>query len=123
MTTTSPVRQLRVLILDDDLDMASTIRDLIEKRGHTATVVQEIQTAWRAISMAAPDVFLADFHIGADRSDRLLAAIRDFFPGVRCLLVSGSDHQETDHLRTQGLVRAALRKPFHPEQLIALVEG
>jgi DNA-binding NtrC family response regulator len=117
-----PTISLHVVILDDDEDIAALIALVCQLRRHSVSVAHDVSTARQAIDHRAPDVFIADFHIGLELSDELLEVVHDALPGVRCLLVSGADPAEWNHLVAHGVVRAALRKPFDPIELIALVE-
>jgi DNA-binding NtrC family response regulator len=112
----------RVLILDDDEDLPLCVHDTLELRHHEVRVATNLDTARSELAAEAPDVFIVDLFIGTRRSDELLALVRETLPWVRCVLISGSDPRVWNHLVEQGVVETALKKPFGPEELIALVE-
>ena len=112
----------RVLILDDDEDLALCLHDTLALRHHDVRVVTNLDTAESELAAEAPDVFIVDLFIGTRRSDGLLAAVREALPSVRCVLISGSEPSVWSHLVEQGVVETALKKPFGPDELIALVE-
>jgi DNA-binding NtrC family response regulator len=113
----------RVLILDDDEDLALCLHDTLELRHHQVRVATDLDMARRELIAEAPDVFVVDLFIGARRSDQLIATVHEILPWVRCLLISGSEPRAWNHLVEQGVVEKVLKKPFGPEELIALVEG
>jgi DNA-binding response OmpR family regulator len=116
------VQPLHILILEDDKDAAALMCVACQLRRHAVRVTHDLEAARRALDRHQPDVFIADFHIGNGHSGELLATVKDCFPSVRCLLVTGAESGEWSHLVALGLVRAALRKPFDPLELITLVE-
>jgi two-component system nitrogen regulation response regulator NtrX len=113
---------VHVLILDDDMDVAFAMQDVLEPRQHEVRVVHNLDTAWNALAARAPDVFLVDLCIGDKRSDQLITAVHETLPQVRCVLVSGSDRAAWAHLLERGMVESVLAKPFCMADLIAMVE-
>jgi DNA-binding NtrC family response regulator len=117
----SPTRA-RVLILDDDQDLALCLHDALELRHHQVRVAHDLDTARSELDAQPPDVFLVDLFIGARRSDTFIATVNRTLPWVRCILISGSEPSAWRHLVEQGMVEAALKKPFTTDELLALVE-
>ena len=118
----SPARA-RVLILDDDEELALCLQEMIELRHHDVRVAHDLDTARSELAARIPDVFVVDLFIGTRRSDDLLATVHETLPWVRCVLISGADRSVWNHLVEQGVVETALTKPFGPDELISLVEG
>jgi DNA-binding NtrC family response regulator len=112
----------RVLILDDDEDLALCLHDTLELRHHEVRVATNLDTARSELVADAPDVFIVDLYIGTRRSDDLIAIVHEVLPWVRCVLISGSEPHVWRHLIEQGIVEAALKKPFRLDELIAVVE-
>jgi DNA-binding response OmpR family regulator len=123
MTPTERRGPLHVLVLDDDVDVAQAICDVLGQERHITRAVHDLATAWHAIRHGPPDVLVADYHVGLTSSGLLLATVRQNFPGVRRLLVSSSPAREWSYLVDRGLVHATLMKPFLPLELIELVEA
>jgi DNA-binding NtrC family response regulator len=117
----SPARA-RVLILDDDEDLALCLHEVLELRHHQVRVAHDLDTARDELATEAPDVFVADLFIGRLRSDDLIVAVHVTLPWVRCVLISGSDRHVWNHLIEDGVVHTALRKPFDTAEFIAIVE-
>jgi DNA-binding NtrC family response regulator len=117
-----PSARARVLILDDDEDLALCLHDTLELRHHDVRVATNLDTARRELAAEAPDVFIVDLFIGTRSSVGLLETVRKTLPWVRCVLISGSEPRVWNHLVEQGIVETALKKPFWPDELIALVE-
>jgi CheY-like chemotaxis protein len=123
MRTRGSRKSLRVIVLDDDVEVAEAICDMLGLEGHVGRAVHDLPAAWHALHDGAPDVLVADYHIGVMTSGLLVVAVRCRFPAVRRVLISASPPWEWDHLVADGLVHAALQKPFLPLELIELVEA
>jgi len=114
----------RVLVVDDDLDMAAFLGKIIANEGLAAEMVHDGRAAFAAIAAAAPDLVLLDVMLpgmsGFEvcrrlKSDPLTALI----PVV--LVTALEDHAS----RVRGIEAGAddfLRKPVEPEELIARVK-
>jgi DNA-binding NtrC family response regulator len=114
--------QARVLILDDDEDLALCLHDELERRHHEVRVAHNLDAARSELAAQPPDVFVVDLFIGARRSDELLATVHEALPWVRCVLISGSERIVWKHLVERGIVQMVLKKPFDTAELLALVE-
>ena len=70
--------RLRVLVVDDDLDAASAMGQLLEIQGHQAAVAANGPAALAAAATAPPDLVLLDIGLpgmdGYEVADRLRAA-------------------------------------------------
>jgi DNA-binding NtrC family response regulator len=117
----SPARA-RVLILDDDEELALCLHDVLELRHHEVRVAHNLDAARSELAARPPDIFVADLFIGTHRTDELLATVHEALPWVRCVLISGSERSAWRHLVERGVVQTALAKPFHSAELVALVE-
>jgi DNA-binding NtrC family response regulator len=118
------MQPLRIVILDDDLDLAQAMQAILELRGHAVSLAGELVAAWCEVVTIIPDVFVADLWIGPEQSVGLLASVRLLFGDkVRCVLVSGARRNEWNYLLDRQLVHDALSKPFESEALVKLVEG
>jgi class 3 adenylate cyclase len=114
----------RVLVVDDDVDMAAFLAKIIANEGLTADTVHDGAAALAAVAAEAPDLVLLDVMLpgmsGFDvcrrlKSDPLTALI----PVV--LVTALEDHAS----RVRGIESGAddfLRKPVEPEELIARVK-
>lgn len=116
-------RPLRIIVLDDDVDVADGICDVLGVNRHVARAVYDLPAAWGALGAAAVDVLVADYHIGVADSGVLLASVRLRLPRVGRVLISASPPGDWRHLVERGVVHAALKKPFVAFELVELVEA
>ena len=52
--------QDHVLVVDDDLDIRSLLRDYLEKNGYRVTAVGDGKAMWAAFDEARPDILVLD---------------------------------------------------------------
>ena len=120
----APQAAFRVLVVDDDPDMAALLASTIEAEGMAADVVGDGSAAFASVAEAPPDLVLLDVVLpGASgfeicrrlKSDPLTALL----PVV--LVTALEDRQS----RLRGIEAGAddfLRKPVRPEELVARVK-
>lgn len=83
---------LNILIVEDEADVAQTLRELVEfdDRGHVVAVAQELNGALAAADEHRVDVALIDIHL-ADLSTGYGVASELSGRGIRCIFVTGSE--------------------------------
>ncbi len=114
---------LRVLVADDQVNIATTLRDIFVRAGYHAEAVFSGNDAAEAARSFRPDILVID-HSHHPESDGLAAAvaIKQMLPGIRVIVLS------PDHLRPEfgSLVQAGysftlVAKPVHPVELLQIV--
>ena len=114
--------RLRVLIVDDDADMRLGLRRLVESLG---AEVREAASGERACEMLGgwtPRVMVADVVIGADSGLELLRRVRERWPEIRVLVISGYRTPELEARAMRLGAAGFLAKPFDNAELLAEVE-
>ena len=117
-------QQALVLVVDDDPLVVSAARAVLETGNH------QVHTAERADQLPAvlkdmprpPDLLLTDVVMPDVAGPELARRLRDYFPGLRVLFMSG---YSDEHLSSQGaLARGVhfIRKPFERTQLLDKVQ-
>jgi DNA-binding response OmpR family regulator len=112
----------RLLIVDDDADIAMALRLLFERAGHHVTHVSDGRAALRAVHQDQPDVVILDVAMPAMDGWTVLERIREISDvPVLMLTVRG---RQADKVR--GLRSGAddyVTKPFANAELLARVEA
>lgn len=119
----SPVRDnVRVLVVDDDIDAANGVKDILEAEGHLLGVAHDGATALQAAAMMNPDVALVDLRLKGEFGLDVIEALRARFTDLVCVVQTGvSDSSVVISALRQG-VYDYLVKPVDPDQLISVVE-
>jgi len=116
-----PAREPRlaahVLVVDDEAAIRLGMRTLLEAMGCRAILADGTERALDAARATRPDLVLADFRLrGSDNGIAAVRAIRELYPGVPAILVSGDI--AADRLReAEQAGIALLHKPVPLETL------
>jgi CheY-like chemotaxis protein len=114
----------KILVVDDNQDVAETLADLLEDTGHVVRIAQDGPAALRILDSFVPDLALLDIGLPVMDGYELARQIleRNQLPKMSLVAVSGYG-QEADQKRAHqsGFV-AHLVKPVDPDRLIAVVE-
>jgi DNA-binding response OmpR family regulator len=114
----------RVIIVDDDAPVRTTVRDLLEEAGIDVVEAANGSAALRAVRDATPDVVLCDLFMPDVDGFELIRELRRDFPGVRIIAMSGGGFAgRVDLLSVARHLGAAeiLQKPFSRKEILAAV--
>ncbi|RMF13497.1 MAG: response regulator, partial [Candidatus Dadabacteria bacterium] len=118
-----PMPAERILIVDDEPDIADLVLRAFATEGLAAAVFLRPQEAldWFVEHGDHVDVLLTDQHMpGGLCGEDLAAACRAIRPDLRCVLMTG-DRETSIQARENDLFVAVMRKPFRVSALIDLV--
>jgi signal transduction histidine kinase/CheY-like chemotaxis protein/CHASE3 domain sensor protein len=120
---TAPPRPLRVMVVDDNEDLAETMCEMLQSFGHQVAVANEPEPALERIVSDPPDVALLD--IGLPRMDghQLAREIRTQLPDapLRLIAVTGYAQPEDRTRAHEAGFDLHLAKPLDPEELKAVL--
>jgi two-component system OmpR family response regulator len=114
--------QDHVLVVDDDLDIRSLLRDYLEKNGYRVTAVGDGKSMWAAFDEARPDILVLDVMLPGTDGLTLCRNVRAR-SGIPIIMLTARG-EETD--RIVGLEMGAddyLPKPFSPRELLARIKS
>ena len=118
MTITSA----RLLIVDDDLDLAQMLVEFLELEGFSLTTAGTGEAALEALSTHLPDLVILDVMLPGIDGFAVLQQIRDRYDLPVIMLTARGEEAE----RIRGLQVGAddyLAKPFNPLELAARVQN
>ena len=127
--TGSPARSVslhgvRVLVVDDEPDALTLLRESLEAAGATVTCAMSTGEACRAIDVGAPDVLITDLGMPDADGFELIRRVRTGQPRFRNLPAAAL----TAYARSEDRVRTLsegfqlhLSKPIDPRELVAAV--
>src|ERR1700720_490703 len=114
--------QRRILIVDDDVDFAASLADLLEPRGYEVTTACEPEQALQLLSTSDPSIVMVDIrlsrHSGVEFLPRLLAAR----PELICIMITAYGDMGT---AISALRRGAYdyyEKSSDPAELYAIMD-
>jgi DNA-binding response OmpR family regulator len=110
----------RVLVIDDEVDIAESLTDILILHGYDAVACHDGQSAIESARDHCPDIVVSDVVMPQLNGVDTVAAIHEFCPEVRILLLSGQA-LTTDIInkaRASGHEFEVLPKPIHPYLLL-----
>lgn len=91
------VRRLRVLVVDDDRDIADSLVRRLRRWGHTARTAQDGLAALRVAATQHPDVVLLDMEMPFMDGYQIARHLRLDFPKSECFFMAVTERSEDEH--------------------------
>jgi PAS domain S-box-containing protein len=116
---------VRVLVVDDDADALSMVRELLETEGASVTTALSAGEALALIEQAHPDLLLSDIGMPAMDGFELIRRVRELPPSIRHVPAAALTAYAQPEDRTRALrsgFQAHLAKPIDPGELLTAVE-
>ncbi len=118
-----PDGHLRVLVVEDDADVASTFAFLLRRAGHVVALARDGLAAVSEAPSFAPDVVLLDLRLPGLNGHAVAERLREMTWEHRPLIIAITGFaEEWQRLRpTETGVDLCLRKPTDPATLLGLL--
>lgn len=110
----------RILIVDDEKNIADTLAMVFNIKGHEAMAVYSAESAVETIEVFEPDIVLSDVMMGKMTGVDLAIYLSKARPDCKVMLFSGQA-ATADLLREasrKGHEFRLLAKPIHPQKLL-----
>lgn len=115
---------MKILIVDDDPIVIESCRRILEAEG---IITQQAGNAMQAMKILDQgeffDLILTDIKMPGQDGFQLLSHIRNTFPEIPILMMTGYLTPETVEKGKSGGVEGFIAKPFTPEELIKALEN
>lgn len=116
----------RILVIDDDPAVLSTVRRILERAGHEVLDAQDGREGLSLARREDPDLIITDLIMPEMEGIETIRTLREELPGVKIIAVSGGGAMGPGTYLTDAEILGAdraLAKPFTPAQLVDLVES
>lgn len=123
-----------ILVVDDEVEVGTAIRRVLERAGHIVTVAQNATAGLNVVAQEAPDVVITDIIMPKVHGVELIKILRERFPRIRVIAISGGGSfgpqgYKPDAISTHAYLAAAreagaaeiLTKPFDLTDLIGAI--
>ena len=118
----------KVLVIDDDPAVRTTISIVLKRAGHEVTGASDGRSGMKAVMAGGIDLLIADIFMPVMDGLEMIKEVRRHQPGLPVIVISGasifgSSTAPPDFVAmavSLGAVRG-LRKPFAPGELLAAV--
>jgi len=114
----------RILVVDDNADLRSTIQALLQADGFEVVVAGDGEAALAAHQARPADVVITDLFMPDKDGIETIVELRKLSPKLKIVAMSGwTSIQGSDYLRVAREIGAAvtLQKPFDPQELSRVV--
>lgn len=115
---------IRILIADDQILFAESLKTVIEIRGHSIKVVAIALNGKEAVKMAeihSPDVILMDIRMPEMDGVQATKIIKDKFPHIKILILTTFDGDEYIYDALKNGATGYLLKSTQPSELISTI--
>jgi two-component system, sensor histidine kinase len=114
-----------VLVVDDDPIVRESFQTVLESYGvkvilcaNPDTTLQLLKTSQGLIDTAFIDYQISDAYHGID----LIEAIREQWPLVKCILITGDVRKDVNERASQAQIRV-IHKPLRVQKIVDIIEG
>jgi CheY-like chemotaxis protein len=112
----------RVLVVEDDADVAALLETALGARGAVVTVATSVEALRIAAAQAEPhDAALLDLSPIAHDLEGAIACLRERSPDVRLVFISGSAAGLPDALASEPAPPRWVRKPFEVREVVEAI--
>ena len=121
-SASSTTAERRVLIVDDDIDLAESLQEILESRDYKVAIAHDFTGAEKSAAMLRPHVALIDVNLGAENGLALITSLKAIVPGILCVMITARTEIENS---IDALRRGAfdyLLKPLHPLETLSRLE-
>jgi DNA-binding response OmpR family regulator len=115
----------RILIIDDEAELRTTLRALLEAQGYEVIEASDGREGLRHHVVAPADLVLTDLMMPGQEGVETISALRQIHPQVKIIAMSGGGQTgRMDFLQVAAVLGAArtLQKPFRMQALLEAVQ-
>lgn len=112
----------RILIVEDEEDLAVLLRRALERHGFRVDLASENTEALEALAARQYSLLITDVYLPGKDGLRLVEAARRRWPALPVILMTGRGDRESYEQAKDLRIVAYLAKPFRISDLLAAVE-
>ena len=112
----------RILVVDDERSILTTIEAALKNLGHLVELAESGEMAITLMRRSVPDIILTDLRMDGMSGLDLLGKAREYFPTATVVLMTAFGTIDTAVSAIKNGAYDYLVKPFTPEQLEHLIE-
>ena len=79
----------RILVVDDELNIADSVQRALERLGYAVDLASDPAQAWSKLEQTMPEVVICDVRLHEADGMDLLARIRESFPEIAVIMMTG----------------------------------
>jgi len=116
--TSTVVDNKRVLVIDDDVDFADSLSDVLSMHGFEVKTVHNAETAIERVAEWRPQVALVDNHLGPTHGVDLIPQLKEKSPEIICVMITAYSAIDAAIQSVRAGASDYLRKPVSPQEIV-----
>jgi DNA-binding response OmpR family regulator len=112
----------KILVVDDEEHVCRSVRKILSRKGYTVADALSVADAVKKINETSFDLVITDLMMPKTNGMELLQIIRDHYPELDVIMITGYASIETAVKATKLGANGYLAKPFTPEELTSVTE-
>lgn len=115
----------KILVVDDDADFLAELNETLVLSGYDTVAVNDGFTAFKLAREIKPDLILVDMKMDGLNGFQVADKLNQYVETSKIPVIAMSGHfTEDEHLRLMDMlgIKALIRKPFMPLDVIAHIE-
>jgi DNA-binding response OmpR family regulator len=113
----------KILVVDDEENVCQSIKKVLSRRGYEVAQALNVDSAVSLIKETSFDLVITDMMIPGTSGLELLQIIRDHYPELEVIMITGYASIESAVKATKLGATAYLPKPFTPDELAKVTES
>jgi DNA-binding response OmpR family regulator len=125
VTPAAQPRRARILVIDDNMDLARVLAQALQQAGHTVWMTEDAKEGMRLLQQHPIDILITDLVMPEQDGIETIQSARKLRPNVRIIAISGdAPRHAAIYLQMAEKLGAdrSLLKPFHLGALFAAIE-
>lgn len=114
--------QRRILIVDDDQDLAFSLGDILSMRGYLVETANDAAQAAAVSERFDMHVALVDVNLGRDLGLEVIAQLKQRHPRVLYVAMTANVEQHTVCEARENGAHECLEKPLRPNEVLATLD-
>lgn len=117
------MKKTKVLVVDDEVEFASTLAERLELRGYDAKAVYCAEDTCAIVKSDPPDIILLDLKMPGMSGIEILMTVRTFATDLYAILLTGhmDVEKEIEGIKLDNF--DYIMKPIDIEELLTKIEG
>ena len=112
----------RILVVDDDVDFAESILDILDDKGYRTKSAYTILEGLRHVADFRPHIAILDIRIGNENGVSLISKFRELNPTTLCIMLTGYADTGSAISALREDAFDYLTKPIHPDELLSKIK-
>ena len=118
---TSEARKATILVVDDDREMVSMLRDVLEATGYRAVTAYSGAEALAMVEREEPDLMISDLRMSGMSGDQLQKQVKKIAPSLPVVIITAFGSIETAVKSMRLGAFDYITKPFSNDELVLVV--